>query len=309
MESVNFMVSFLIYVGFLKTIPTLVPAREFPLTPLVITYVGYEDTFTTQCLIDNVLLRKKVRTKAHCALLCNRNQACRSFNYYLSRLCQLNSADVFAVTNVQTSFERDRLCTYAGMKANEEPKCFEKGVQANIFDDVNTGRCRINKKRIDGEWASWEKELIIDNSTEYLKMGSRQATEVFAHPEITREQKVFEWFRWIKQEMHFFEAKNYCEQIGGKMFSNVDGTESQLEFFGEKLDNASHWLGIFTDDHVVWKSVDGIQIDDSLLIWNPGQPNNMDNNQFYVVNYPPIYLEDMADNRYWFLCDMKNYAE
>ena len=308
MESVDFMVSFLIYVGFLKTFPTLVPAREFPLTPFVITYVGYEDTFTTQCLLDHAPVRKKVRNQAHCALLCNRNQACRSFNYYLSRLCQLNSADVFAVTNMLT-FETDCECSYVGMKANEEPKCFEKGVQANISNDVNTGRCQINKKRVDGEWGSWETELIIDNSTEYLKMKIRQPTKVFAHPEITREEKVLEWFRWIKQEMHFIEAKNYCEQIGGKMFSNVDGTKSQLEFFWEKLDSQIHWLGIFTDDHVVWKSIDGLPIDDSLLIWHPGQPNNVDNSQFYAVNSPPIYLEDMADTGYWFICDMKNYAE
>ena len=309
MESVNFMASFLTYVGFLKMLPTLVPAREFPLTPFVITYVGYEDIFTSQCLIDNVSSRKKVHNQAHCALLCNRNQACRSFNYYLGRLCQLNSADVFSVTNMQTSFETDRLCSYVGMKANEEPECFEKGVQANISDDVNTGRCQINKKRVDGEWGFWETELIIDNSTEYLKMEIRQPTKVFAHPEFTREEKVLEWFRWIKQVMHFFEAKNYCEQIRGKMFFNVDGTESQLELFWEKLDNQVHWLGILTDDHKLWKTVYGVPIDDSLLTWNQGQPNNMDNNQFYVVNYPYKYLEDMADKGYWFICDMKNYAE
>ena len=43
------------------------------------------------------------------------------------------------------------------------------------------------------------------------------------------------------------------------------------------------WLGVYTTNHEVWETVKGGIIDDSLIKWYPGQPNNKLGNEFFVV--------------------------
>ena len=39
------------------------------------------------------------------------------------------------------------------------------------------------------------------------------------------------------------------------------------------------WLGIYTEDKLVWKTVDGEIIDAKMLPWGPGQPSGGNQNK------------------------------
>ena len=44
--------------------------------------------------------------------------------------------------------------------------------------------------------------------------------------------------------MFWYDAKMYCELIGGVMFGNYDGTKDQVEMLFENTSWTSIWLGI-----------------------------------------------------------------
>ena len=44
--------------------------------------------------------------------------------------------------------------------------------------------------------------------------------------------------------MFWYDAKMYCEVIGGVMFGNYDGTKDQVEMLFENTSWTSIWLGI-----------------------------------------------------------------
>ena len=45
-----------------------------------------------------------------------------------------------------------------------------------------------------------------------------------------------------------------------------------------------HWLGIFTEDHTSWISVDGPVIPGNLLLWQENEPNDAFDQEDYVMN-------------------------
>ena len=74
-------------------------------------------------------------------------------------------------------------------------------------------------------------------------------------------------------------AKEHCEQIGGTLFSDVDGSKEQLDFFHQRIGWKSAWLGIYTVDRNSWLNTEGIPISDSRLHWAEIQPFNDGGNQ------------------------------
>ena len=44
--------------------------------------------------------------------------------------------------------------------------------------------------------------------------------------------------------MYWYDAKMHCEEIGGVMFGNYDGTKDQVEMLFENTSWTSIWLGI-----------------------------------------------------------------
>ena len=97
-------------------------------------------------------------------------------------------------------------------------------------------------------------------------------------------------------------------QLGGKLFSNLDGTKEQLDFLFEKLQVGAHWVGVYTTNHSVWLDTEGHKVDNASLFWDPMQVFNSKNEQYHVCNYRKDelrYLNDRSGNEKFFsVCDM-----
>ena len=74
-------------------------------------------------------------------------------------------------------------------------------------------------------------------------------------------------------------------KLGGKLFANLDGTREQLDFFFEKLQNESHWLGVYTTNHSTWLDTEGHEVDNASLYRDPAQVYNFKNEQYHVCNH------------------------
>ena len=108
--------------------------------------------------------------------------------------------------------------------------------------------------------------------------------------------------------MQWAQAAQNCLEKGGKMFANVDGTKSQLDFLFDKLGGA-YWLGIWTIDHKTWLDTDSQPIDSGLLVWDPSQEFNSGGNQHHVGYWREgkwHYLSDVNQFKYslYSVCDM-----
>ena len=97
---------------------------------------------------------------------------------------------------------------------------------------------------------------------------------------------------------------------GREVVSNINGMEEQLDFFFVKLNNAGHWLGIYTNDHQVCTITDGIIVQSSLLIWSTGQPDNYLGEQYHVYNgmvlngYNPCLDDCNKSVQFTSICDL-----
>ena len=208
----------------------------------------------------------------------------------------------------------DASCRYVGMAKLDRPMCKELGEDKNIQNDADRGICVIKGKRVDAEWGDWEPEdPTTDSDTVWKQFEKREYTIEPAHGGKTNGsgRRIYYWLQWVKQPKTWTQARDYCVQLGGELFSNVDGTKSQLDFFFDKLGQQSHWLGIYTTNHVSWLRVDGSPVDDSLLYWDPLQVFNVGNNQKHVANFELVenkqyrYLNDRnKGDMYLSICDL-----
>ena len=48
----------------------------------------------------------------------------------------------------------------------------------------------------------------------------------------------------VKEPLDWWQAKSYCEQIGGKLFSELDGSLEQLDNLFSLQNKKSFWLGL-----------------------------------------------------------------
>ena len=85
-------------------------------------------------------------------------------------------------------------------------------------------------------------------------------------------EAVVSWLKFVADRLSWNDAAANCAEMGGKLFSNVDGSTDQLNFLTSEMDDMSFWLGIYTEDEVHWKTVDGKIVDSSLILWGSHQP-------------------------------------
>ena len=124
--------------------------------------------------------------------------------------------------------------------------------------------------------------------------------------------RIIQWYRFVRILKNWNSAQAHCVSLGGKLFSRVDGTTSQLEFFIRKMRNQPHWFGIYTQDLKTWKDTDGQLIPRNLLRFRTGQPDNYQGIQRHVQNtYRKAgrkvvkYLDDNnLETTMFFVCEM-----
>ena len=104
-------------------------------------------------------------------------------------------------------------------------------------------------------------------------------------------------------------ARDNCVSLGGKLFANLDGTESQIDSLQHVLtsqgqQNELHWLGIYSFDWETWENTDGEVMGDDLLRWNDGEPNNF-GHDFLSIALTTAYLNDATPNyEYASICEI-----
>ena len=283
-------------------------------TSPVIRAVPYENTQVQRRLNRPPLAIHKVTSTTHCAIYCTKHAKCRSFNY-CGFICQLNLDDVFSSLEGENLIIFDKSCVYVGMRKDAQPICKDMESFVNINDKDDKSECEINRKKVDLEWGDWGSvEISEDTETNFKQIRRRYPTIEAAHGGITsnENEEIFIWLRWVKILKSWDEARDNCAQLGGKLFSKVDGTTEQLDFFLAKMDQQSHWLGIYTLNHTEWINVDGLPVEDPLLVWDPNQKFNYKGVQYHVSNSDGFsmglkikYLND--ENKYekrYSVCDM-----
>ena len=256
-------------------------------------YMGYlasrsfcfQDVRKGQRLTGNDVLQiSKVYSYTFCGLKCGRTAECRSFNFCHPKRCELNAEDIFSLGNKTEVLQADPYCDYHGMVQNFTPQCKEKDDTSlkDIQDDSNPGNCEINQKRVDDRFAAPEvKEVLRKN--EYQKYDFRDHVTVNAHGGIILDVESVEFIFWIIKSPKgspWPEAKSFCESIGGKLFSNLDGTKAQLDLV-YKMEERSYWLGVYTEKLIQknkWKNIDGNAINSEKIYWdsNSGYPKDND---------------------------------
>ena len=107
------------------------------------------------------------------------------------------------------------------------------------------------------------------------------------------------------------EAKSNCIALGGKLFSDLDGTEFQLRSLQSLMSPGnSYWVGIYSDDHVVWKTSEEKVVTDDLLNWKPNEPNNVEGEEFHVELGSSEWFNELNENRpLSSICDMSKLLD
>ena len=156
----------------------------------------------------------------------------------------------------------------------------------NVQNETDYWSCQIDKKRIDAEWGPWVFEAEIDTATELKGKFKREKTIEMAHGGknvhgVSERPQM--WIEFVQESLSWNDSVVKCESLGGQLFSNFDGSDEQRELINQKLYSERHWVGIYTTDHIIWRALDGVPLNDSQLPWIRDQPNNINGAQNSVL--------------------------
>ena len=278
----------------------------------------FQDAKEGKVLVNNsmILFETKTRSRNLCALYCIVQPKCRAFIFCVTRSCKLLSQDVFSTEQFEWILEDDENCWYFGMNKNELPNCKEGVRNVSIAVDSPPGLCAINAKRIDRVWSDWARQKVIDNATDLKESDVRDIVIDSAHGGVgeSESERVVFWIRIIYELLTWDEAKMNCENLGGNLFDDLNGTTAQLDMIIQNIakQNQLYFLGITTTSHTsnVYYKMDGTVLDNSLLLWSWENEPSQGPLETVLILCPrhdvfPMYLHDAAyNNSFCSICDM-----
>ena len=113
-----------------------------------------------------------------------------------------------------------------------------------------SGKCKINRKRVDGVVSDWEK-AFIENEIELIDFAAKTILVKAAHggkkPSIPVCRK-FANLLFIREHLNWTNAQHNCEILGGQLFFKLDGSIQQLDDFSDKMVSGHYWIGIRRED-------------------------------------------------------------
>ena len=274
----------------------------------------FEDIRVGRRLVNNILETEKTSSKTVCAKMCGKELECLSFNFCGWSTCELNSKDIFSNGKEGGSavLQKDSHCIYMGMQAEEVPTCEQGSVERDIQDDSSPNKCEINGKRTDAVWGEWE--IINDGIGYEWKSIMSQSCEVAAHGGIetcqgVSEARVLDWLKWDIAQWEYSNAKVFCEDEGGSLFSNVYGTQEQIWFLEDIVNKPEYfvWLGIEkANDSNIWTTISGQEVSPETFygytayLYDPSSPEE---NLALSIHYGGIYAQPRSSIGIP-LCDM-----
>ena len=276
----------------------------------------FQDAKEDKVLVDSSIILNITKTPSRnsCVLYCIVHPKCRAFIFCVSRSCKLLSQDVFSTELSEGILKDGENCAYFGMNKNELPNCKEGARYVSIAVDYLPGRCAINAKRVDRVWTDWERRRVVDSSMDLKEIEVRDIIVDSAHGgvgEFESERVVF-WIRLIYDLLTWNDAKMNCENLGGKLFDDLNGTRAQLDMMIQNIavENQLYFLGIttFPTSNVYYK-MDGTILDNSLILWSEREPSQ-GNLETVLCLCPrhdtiPMYIHDASYNlKFCSICDM-----
>ena len=122
------------------------------------------------------------------------------------------------------------------MKKTSSPICSKTG--GNLVDiqteDKNSSLCPSSAKSVDTVWGLWElSATTVETEFEKKVFFSRQKLIESAHGGShnamdSSNTKIILWLKFIHQLKMLEDAESNCSNLGGELFSNVDGSKEQL---------------------------------------------------------------------------------
>ena len=265
------------------------------LTSVAVRSIAWEEVKAGKQMTGSCFFKTKTMSHGRCALKCVEAALCRFFNFCQPNLCILNS-DVFSIGRNLSLLEDSPTCTYHGMAKDEEPFCKDAGVQKDVQDDDSSGVCEINMKRVDSQWGPWENEVQIDGQDEFKEIQKRQVIVDIAHGGIQSTddtERTKYWLKFVPDSVIWLKGKSTCESLGGKLFSHLDGTPAQLEFFVDKFGSTSMWMGLYREsaESFQYITTEGKAVPDDLIYWHQKEPSY--GQDLYVVLYVNKFTKEM----------------
>ena len=270
--------------------------------PLASREVAFED-FEIKTKIPGHQLNKLFHSsKSLCATYSLKQPDCRSFGFCPPKTCVLYSGDVFSnISNTQ----RDENCDYLGMRKDDSPQCMERGGNRNIQNDDDPNFCAINLKRQDSEWTSWSEEETLSGIKFQFKKARLRECFPAAHGGFSQEtcngtqMQITRWLKFIPEKSGFDEAAKTCGESSGQLAQDFSGDPMQLDFYYPSLGNECFWIGVKTDDPLVW-DIAGGQTSHSRLVWGDNQPGKATGKDRVVANVDEngnrLYLQTYSAN-------------
>ena len=246
---------------------------------------AFEDVRIGKRVSGSGTLLEGSERKTKCSAACSKKEDCLSFTFCGNRTCYLNNQDVFSTGSGAGILEDDEMCIYFGMKRESVPICHDNGVFADIRSDHSSGACKITQKRVDHEWGDW-KDDDFETEKEWKKIRRRDLITQAAHGGVDGDldsEEITLWVLLVKEKMTWIEAKNNCDALGGKLFWNLNVRWTKVRSLWTQLGEEDYWIGIHTDDHIVWKNVHNEVMQDSLLNWRSGEPDNNQDSEYVVA--------------------------
>ena len=207
--------------------------------------IPFENVRLNEVLNAEFLLSRYFKTtRVQCIQKCLLSPECLSVNFCESGKCELNSEDVHSENAVM---EEKKLCRYLGMKVSGKMSCEEKGIQILADEIPNKSKCKSAGKQHENFWGEWRHIVEIDTIEEWKKVNKRECVVNTAHAPSTcngtlSEVEIMEWYRFVHEFKSWTHAMLGCRELGGELFSNLNGNASQLEFLYDKLGGCG-WLG------------------------------------------------------------------
>ena len=278
----------------------------------------FQDAKEDKVLVDssNLLNTIKTRSQNSCALYCIVHPKCRAFIFCVTRLCKLLSQDVFSTEHFEGILKDGENCGYIGMNKNELPNCKEGVRYVSIVVDHPPGRCAINAKRVDRVWTDWERRRVIDSNVDLKEIEVRDIIVHSAHGGVgeSESERVVFWIRLIYELLTWDEAKMNCENLGGNLFDDLNGTTAQLDMIIQNIavQNQLYFLGITTTTSTsnVYYKMDGTILDNNLILWSWEKEPSRETSETVLALYPghdkwPKYIHDAPYNsKFCSICDM-----